>query len=50
MSGPLFAATVACALYGVWLFTAYELLVLRHGAYGSLFEVWRYGLGLGPPG
>ena len=30
----------------LWLFVAYELLVLRHGVYGSLISTWRYALGL----
>lgn len=30
----------------LWLFTAYELLVLRHGVYGSLMTTWRYAIGL----
>jgi len=40
---------VVLVLYSLWLFVAYELLAIRHSVYGTLLEVMRYGLGLGPP-
>jgi hypothetical protein len=35
----------ALALAGLWLFIAYELLVLRHGVYPDLIQAWQYALG-----
>jgi hypothetical protein len=43
-AGPMFIA--ALSLVGLWLFVAYELLVLRHGVYGNLLTTWQYALGL----
>ena len=43
---PGFAVIGALALANIWLFTAYELLIFRHGVYGSLALTWRYALGL----
>ena len=43
---PVFAALIVLALTNLWLFTAYELLAIRHGVYGSLAETWRYALGM----
>ncbi len=51
-SGRARLQKVGPALIGVlvvaelWLFMAYELLVLRHGVYGNLISTWRYALGL----
>jgi hypothetical protein len=42
---PGWIAIGALALAGLWLFVAYELLVLRHGVYPDLTEAWRYALG-----
>ena len=39
-------AIVTLAAAGLWLFLAYELLVLRHGVYGDLATTWQYALGL----
>jgi hypothetical protein len=41
--GRLVAALVIAEL---WLFVAYELLVLRHGVYGSLTTTWKYAVGM----
>ncbi len=43
-AGPMFIALLALA--NLWLLTAYELLILRHGVYGDLATTWRYALGL----
>ena len=40
-----FTAIGALALANLWLFVAYELLIFRHGVYGSLAVTWRYALG-----
>lgn len=42
--GPI--AIGLLTLAGLWLFVAYELLILRHGVYGNLTTTWRYALGL----
>ena len=36
----------ALAAINVWLFLAYELLILRHGVYADLATAWRYALGM----
>ena len=43
---PVFAVLIVLALTNLWLFSAYELLAIRHGVYGSLAETWRYALGM----
>lgn len=45
-AGPAFIALLAAV--NVWLFVAYELLVMRHGIYGNLATTWRYAVGLFP--
>ncbi len=37
---PVFAVLIVLALANLWLYTAHELLALRHGVYGSLAETW----------
>jgi hypothetical protein len=41
---PLIIALLAAI--NLWLFVAYELLIMRHGVYGSLATTWRYAVGL----
>ena len=43
---PVFGLLIGLALANLWLFTAYELLAIRHGVYGTLAETWRYALGM----
>ncbi len=43
---PGFALIGGLALANLWLFVAYEVLIMRHGHYGNLVDTWRYALGL----
>ena len=43
---PGLALIGGLAAANLWLFVAYEMLIMRHGHYGSLIDTWRYGLGL----
>jgi hypothetical protein len=43
-AGPLIIGLLAAI--NLWLFVAYELLIMRHGVYGSLATTWRYAIGL----
>lgn len=49
-SRSLLTSTALLTVYSLWLLTAYELLAIRHGIYGTLQQVWRFGLAMGLPG
>lgn len=48
-SPVVLTATILLTAYSVWLLAAYELLAIRYGIYGTLGEVWSFGLAMSIP-